>query len=79
MKHVRAELEAYASFVTVGSYCMVQDGVIDTLKRFRRGRPSRLPAIEDFLRGRPDFEVDQERCDRFLITHHPKGWLKRVR
>lgn len=79
MKHVRAELEAYACFVTVGSYCMVQDGVIDTLKRFRRGRPGPLPAIEDFLRGRTDFVVDQERCDRFLITHHPKGWLKRVR
>jgi len=36
-----------------------------------------MGAIDDFLRSTSDFEVDTERCERFLITHHPKGWLRR--
>ena len=75
--HVRRELEYYAPLVTPGSYCLVQDGVIDTLSVCGDGRPGPLPAIEDFLRSSDDFELDAERCERFLITHHPKGWLRR--
>jgi cephalosporin hydroxylase len=75
--HVRRELDLYAGFVTPGSYCLVQDGVIDTLGVFRKGRPGPLPAIEDFLASTEAFTLDAERCERFLITHHPKGWLLR--
>lgn len=75
--HVRRELELYTPLVTPGSYCLVQDSVIDTLSTFSAGRPGPLPAIEDFLRSTGDFEVDTERCERFLISHHPKGWLRR--
>ena len=75
--HVRAELRCYAPFVTRGSYCLVQDGIIDTLRVFRAGRPGPLPAIEDFLQTTNDFVIDEERSKRFLISHHPKGWLKR--
>jgi cephalosporin hydroxylase len=76
-EHVRAELAAYAPLVTPGSWCLVQDGVIDTLPCFAGGRPGPLPAIEEFLRTHPEFEVDEERARKFLISHHPKGWLKR--
>ena len=75
--HVRRELDCYANLVTPGSYCLVQDGVIDTLPTFAGARPGPLPAIEDFLKSTNDFELDQARCDRFLITHHPNGWLRR--
>jgi len=75
--HVRKELELYAPLVTPGSYCLVQDGVIDTLDQFKGGRPGPLFAIEDFLRTHAEFVVDHERCDRFLISHHPRGWLRR--
>lgn len=75
--HVRSELDCYAKLVTPGSYCLVQDGVIDTLPEFRAGRPGPLPAIEDFLKTHPEFECDHELSERFLITHHPKGWLRR--
>lgn len=77
MKHVRAELELYAPLVTPGSFCLVQDGVIDVLPNFAGGRPGPLPAIHDYLRSHPEFEIDRERCDRYLITHHPDGWLRR--
>ena len=75
--HVRAELAAYAPLVTPGSYCLVQDGVIDTLPRYADGRPGPLPAIADFLKTTTDFELDEERSRKFLISHHPNGWLRR--
>jgi cephalosporin hydroxylase len=77
--HVRREMDAYHCFVTPGSFLLVQDGVIDTLRFFAVARPGPLPAIEAFLRIHPEFEVDNERCQRFLITHSPKGWLRRLR
>ena len=76
--HVARELDAYHSFVTRGSYLMVQDGIIDVQKTFAKDRPGPLPAIEKFLARHPEFRLDQELCERFLITHHPKGWLRRI-
>jgi len=76
-QHVKRELECYAPIVTPKSYCLVQDGVIDTLGVFRAGRPGPLPAILDFLQTTHDFEIDEELSERFIISHHPKGWLKR--
>ena len=78
-EHVAKELELYAPLTTVGSYCLVQDGIIDELFMFRKGRPGPLPALEKYLAHHPEFEIDHERCERFLITHHPKGWLKRIK
>jgi cephalosporin hydroxylase len=77
--HVAAELEAYAPLVTPGSFCLVQDGVIDTLDALAGGRPGPLPAIEAFLKTHPEFELDVARSQKFLISHHPKGWLRRIR
>jgi cephalosporin hydroxylase len=75
--HVAAELEAYAPMVTPGSWLLVQDGVLDTLPMFSMWKPGPLPAIDDFLARHAEFELDGERCERFLITHHPRGWLRR--
>ncbi|MEI7929233.1 MAG: CmcI family methyltransferase [Verrucomicrobiales bacterium] len=76
--HVARELEIYSAFVTPGSYLMVQDGVIDIVNSFQKqGRPGPLPAIRKFLAQHSEFALDQERCDRFMVTHHPMGWLKR--
>ena len=76
--HVAKELEAYCGFVTPGSYLMVQDGVIDLVGSYKgAGRPGPLPAIRKFLPAHPEFMLDQERCERFLVTHHPMGWLRR--
>ena len=75
--HVYEELRLYSPFVTPGSYCLVQDGVIDTLPVFRKGRPGPLPAIERFLSESDEFLLREDLCSRFLISHHPKGWLQR--
>jgi cephalosporin hydroxylase len=75
--HVLQEMEAYGPMVTPGSFMLVQDGVIDTLGVFSHARPGPLAAIVEFLKRHPEFIVDTERCERFLITHHPAGWLRR--
>jgi cephalosporin hydroxylase len=77
--HVRQELELYSPLVTPGSYVLVQDGCIDTSAYFQHLRPGPLPAIHDFLRAHPEFEIDRALCDRYVVTHHPDGWLKRRR
>jgi cephalosporin hydroxylase len=77
--HVTGELERYSPFVTPGSYLLVQDGIIDALPMFADGRPGPLPALEQFVQHHPNFEVDDVRCQRFIVTHHPRGWLRRVR
>ena len=76
-QHVRKELELYSPFVTPNSFIWVQDGVTDTHFYFREYRPGPVPAIKRFLKSHPEFEVDHEKCKRFLITTHPLGWLKR--
>jgi len=75
--HVASELELYAPLVTPGSYCLIQDGIIDVLPLMENARPGPLHSIDDFVARHPEFEIDHERCERFLITHHPRGWLKR--
>jgi cephalosporin hydroxylase len=75
--HVRREMETYCGLVTKGSYLFTQDGVIDELFMFRRGRPGPLGAIRDFVRSHAEFEIDHAKSRRFLVTHSPMGWLRR--
>ena len=75
--HVAAELELYAPMVTPGSLLLSQDGIIDKLWIFRAGRPGPLGANRDFLQRHPEFESDRERNQRFTLTHHPLGWMRR--
>jgi cephalosporin hydroxylase len=75
--HVARELEIYAPLVTPGSLLLSQDGVIDKLALFWDSRPGPLPANRAFLEAHPEFESDTERNERFLLTHHPAGWMRR--
>jgi cephalosporin hydroxylase len=76
-EHVSRELELYAPLVTPGSFLLSQDGVIDQLALFADSRPGPLAANREFLARHREFEHDRERNSRFLITHHPTGWLRR--
>jgi cephalosporin hydroxylase len=75
--HVAAELELYAPLVTPGSLLLSQDGIIDQFWFMSDTRPGPLPANKDFLRRHAEFEYDAERNERFLLTHHPLGWMRR--
>lgn len=76
--HVRRELALYSSLVGAGDLMLVQDGCIDELRMMRALRPGPLTAIEEFLRDDPGFAVDEERTNRYLFSHSPKGWITRV-
>jgi cephalosporin hydroxylase len=78
---VLRDLEAYAPLVSVGSYLIVEDGVIDL---FRPGDgiggfgDGPLAATEEFVARHPEFVVDASR-ERYLATYNPRGYLRRVR
>jgi cephalosporin hydroxylase len=90
-EHVLKELELYSPMVSVGSYIIVQDTIIDEgiaagfelMKNAARcpgyeeqGGPAR--AVEEFLAKSEDFSVDSSR-ERFLVTMFPSGYLKRTK
>src|SRR5204862_6745974 len=75
--HVAQELELYAPLVTPGSLLLSQDGIIDELAMFADTRPGPLPANRDFLERHPEFEYDAARNERFALSHHPLGWMRR--
>jgi len=80
-EQVLKDLEQYAPLVTINSYFIVEDGLIDL---FRPGDgmgvwfPGPLAAVQEFVRCRPDFVVDTE-CERYILTYNPRGYLKKVR
>ena len=78
-EHVFKDLMAYAEFVTIGSYLIVEDGIVDIMgvdfEWYHQGGP--VAATEAFLAQNKNFEVDEKR-ERYLLTYNPKGYLKRI-
>lgn len=83
--HVREELEVYAPLVSIGSYCVVFDTVIEhmPLGMFpdRPWGPGSNPktAVWEFLKNHTEFIIDKNIEHALLITASPDGYLKRVR
>lgn len=82
--HVLAELEAYATLVSPGSYCVVFDTIIDEMPTNafpdRDWGPNNNPktAVTHFLKSHPEFTVDYEIEHKLLISVAPGGYLKRL-
>ena len=82
--HVLAELEAYAPLVSVGSYCVVFDTLIEDLPDDMFGdRPwgvgnNPKTAVWEYLKTHPEFEIDKSIQHKLLITVAPDGYLKRI-
>ncbi|HVR80722.1 MAG TPA: cephalosporin hydroxylase family protein [Luteimonas sp.] len=83
--HVLAELQAYAPLVSVGSYCVVFDTVVEDLPRgLYPTRPwdvgnNPKTAVHEFLRGDDRFEIDRDIEAKIQITVAPDGYLRRVK
>ena len=88
-EHVRAELEAYAPFVSVGSYLVAADGIMEFVVGAPRTRPewthdNPRQAVRDFLRDHEEFVLEQppfpfnEGLVTRPVTYWPDGWLRRV-
>lgn len=76
--HVLDELHAYAPLVSIGSYMIVQDGVVNGNPILPDYGPGPLEAVEEFLETNDQFVIDENR-ERLRFTYNPKGFLKRVR
>jgi cephalosporin hydroxylase len=87
--HVTNELDAYHRFVTLGSYIVATDGIMQLVHDVPRGRPQWLTdnpsqAARDFVRMHPQFVIEEpswafnESCLNKPITAWPSAWLKRI-
>lgn len=83
-EHVLAELNAYAKLVSVGSYVVVFDTIIERLPQgFFDNRPwdvgnSPMTALDVFIELNPNFVVDEDYDNLMQISAAPRGYLKRV-
>jgi cephalosporin hydroxylase len=77
---VLADLRNYADLVSLDSYFIVEDGIVDLFEgdEFGWDGPGPLYAVEQFLAERSDFEVD-ESAERYILTYNPKGFLRRTK
>ena len=78
MAHVLRELELYSGFVSPGSYLIVQDTSHngDLLPATYGKGPKE--AMDQFLKTNDNFVSDRSR-EKFLLTFHPRGYLKRIK
>jgi len=80
-EQVLKDLKLYSGLVSIGSYIIVEDGVMDFFKP-GDGIGSYVDgpyaASQVFLNENPNFIVDKKR-ERYILTYNPKGFLKRVR
>jgi cephalosporin hydroxylase len=82
--HVLAELQAYASLTSIGSYCVVFDTVVEDMpKEMFLDRPwgpgdNPKTAVWEYLKNHPEFEIDKSIDHKLLISVAPDGYLKRV-
>jgi len=83
-EHVLAELNAYADLVTVDSYCIVFDTVVEDLpagsfpeRPWDVGNNPKT-AVHEWLKSHPEFKVDKDIDNRLMISVAPDGYLKRV-
>jgi len=84
-EHVLAELRAYASLTSVGSYCVVFDTIIEDMPNDSfPNRPwgvgdNPKTAVWEYLKDNDDFIIDKDIENKILITVAPDGYLKRVK
>jgi cephalosporin hydroxylase len=84
--HVLAELRAYAPLVSVDSYCIVYDTVIEDMpadyewkdRPWGKGNNPKT-AVWEFLKENDNFEINKSIQHKLLITVAPDGYLKRVK
>ena len=79
-KQALEDLENYSRFISVNSYFIMEDGIVDLFHYddglgFQEEGP--LAAIEEFLSRNSHFVIDSSR-ERYILTYNPKGFLKRI-
>ena len=85
-EHVLAELKMYSPFVSLNSYMVVYDTIVEKLPQ--ENLPGLRPwgvgnnpwtALNAFVKENPQFEIDQSINNKLLISVAPDGYLKRIK
>jgi cephalosporin hydroxylase len=88
--HVNAELAAYHTLVTEGSYIVATDGSMKDLSDVPRGKKewttdNPCSAAKDFVKKHKNFKIEtppwlfnESRLSK-SITHWPGAWIKRIK
>jgi cephalosporin hydroxylase len=74
--HVYEEMIAYSPLVQMGDYLIVEDTNVNGHPVLPDFGPGPMEAVDRFLLESDEFVID-ERCERFLMTLYPRGYLKR--
>jgi cephalosporin hydroxylase len=88
--HVYRELELYSQMVTVGSYIVATDGIMEYLVGAPRSADdwatnNPKKAAEDFVASHPDYIIEEpafpfnEGAIRERVTYWPSAYIKRIR
>lgn len=80
--HVRQEMELYGPLVSVDSYLVVYDTLVEFEDKPHADRPwgkgnNPYTAVQNFLRSHDEFCVDERIEQKMVITSCPGGWLRR--
>lgn len=86
-EHVLEELRLYAPLVTAGSYIVVFDTIVENLPdNYIPGmeRPwgigdNPMTAVDAFLAGNEEFQIDSDIDNKIQISVAPRGYLKRIK
>ena len=83
--HVLEELKLYSPFVSINSYCIVFDTIVEDMPvGFFPNRPwgkgdNPKTATWEFLKNNINFEIDKSIQNKLLITVAPDGYLKKTK
>ena len=86
-EHVLAELNMYSPFVSLNSYMVVYDTIVEKLPEDHLPgliRPWGIgdnpwTALNSFIDENPQFEIDHTINNKLLISVAPDGYLKRIK
>lgn len=80
-KNTLAAIEKFCSLVSVGSYLIVEDGIIDALGQTKLYKGGPVKAIKEFLPMHPEFEIDYRWINMFgeNATFNTLGYLRRIK
>ncbi|MDC0601545.1 cephalosporin hydroxylase family protein [Aliiglaciecola sp.] len=84
-EHVLAELNAYAPLVSIDSYCVVFDTIVEDMPddmypdRPWGKKDNPKTAVREYLKEHKEFKIDHSLTHKLLITVAPDGYLKKVK
>jgi len=79
-EHVIKDLTLYSTLVSVGSYLIVEDTIVDLFEEgdgLGTHYEGPLSAITEFVKTNNNYVIDDD-CERYLLTYNQRGFLKRI-